>query len=1406
MKMNPFETTSKQTRGAVERFHVQEGLMEGIISEDESIFVTKAGKEVHEDLQRIRKEKDDDESGYFHRNAVAEYIRDNLPVIWNQKKSDIESVIEDFTDEDIQDLASSAINSVDARDLFGLMPKEFWRDERVRSTLVLNTKEHLSRGYFRDDEGYLAAEDYLDVGGIAIEEVKDEAIKCLRSCIRRGDVVSAHELISRLKTSGIEVRISTHEVIEGYESLLLDESPYLDGIQRLYELTKVKIDPNGPLSGAIDDAFIRYIETEDDTKNIDRLTEIIGAKPDWNGRLEKKVRSLVWDYLGIGRYGYSVNMQRIKRILRGTGVRVEFDAWQQEQIQKMYAENFDYYFAEEVFEFSRLLGVKFNPKKSEEVHSVLLNYAKKIVSGYSFHKKYTKESLQTRDRLDTNWASTWNAYDNIEKLVYAYRLRKLRQEVGQSFFHEVTKQSEIIDFIGYGMGKGFVTGFDMHMGTLFVEELTGLPFEEFVKRPDMKKFVAIGAIYESEKKEDFWKTVYKKNGGQCVDEFNEEHRLILQEGADPIEVLKCASEDLPNTFWKEQQKIMDKMLAGRSLNRVSGYFEKLTKEKAGEWLTEHRMKMIVWAFCEEAFAKRFEQSIDAFPIPKDFREKTGIERIQKALEEENLISQEPEALRGLLEKIGNSENILQQIRPIIKKHLPKLFLSAQMDLFQGWIEFSGVRMERAKTRQEFIEYFKLTYTTRDRAIVIQNLLPTGKERDMCLAWLRTSDSPEVKILPELLNNIGPSARKEFCPYEKQIPQLIRMMSNKNEDMTALVPYVRMYGAQPIPGLFQTFIVLEKYRIQKKQGKMIQIPSKHREKVDTFLRVHDGSQLAESASPEEIEEIYKKFQEAINRLRQELISDQVPKALDSSSLHMDLLNAMIPVSGSYGSYQDRGDRITQWRATVHELESEGRGQESRLPSGYEVQRFQIGKIGNSSASLEALLASSDERERMSAETERLKKIDESIEKEAKKETLTSFLVPLRKALEEEVSSEDDPQTFDSLFLRCEMRALDAIAEREQMLEKAQQQGLEEKKIQGIKIALKKLQNILDLSRRSLGSFQEACVDQEKRKKWTLPEIALESMVRIFGKEVLNHAAPELNRIVMMMAKDRAPEHVTRIKDAMKESTDGKISTREREAWTNWFEEEALEHLTKQNERPISKEALETIQKVLRLNGIRESLIATKKMDDSKKAPAHPFYDVIRKFEKERISGQGNTETTTVGYYPVHGMGRIFSADLANACYNKLSHNLARNEYQNLHADLLVEEGEGRIDILGSTLWIEGKTRENKKVLLIRALNPRDDVLNRELRADHLVDATIERAIFIAKARNMDEVRLCHDHCGGHSTNRNAIFQAEMKLIQQKGFKRATEDLVETRETSFNGYNVYRANETVVVWQREELAKR
>ncbi len=152
-------------------------------------------------------------------------------------------------------------------------------------------------------------------------------------------------------------------------------------------------------------------------------------------------------------------------------------------------------------------------------------------------------------------------------------------------------------------------------------------------------------------------------------------------------------------------------------------------------------------------------------------------------------------------------------------------------------------------------------------------------------------------------------------------------------------------------------------------------------------------------------------------------------------------------------------------------------------------------------------------------------------------------------------------------------------------------------------------------------------------------------------------------------------------------------------------------------------------------------------------------------------------------------------------------MAAGDYPEITAVLFTVPGHQ--EIAGSALFIDTRTYSGRRVLVIRALNPTDSVTRRLLDSRSFVLAAIDYAEEIAKRTKatkdpIQEVRICFDHRGGHSTNREEIFLAESRLAEQHEWEFG-EELMNTPATNFNDYAIYEPEETRVVWRATSLTE-
>lgn len=325
--------------------------------------------------------------------------------------------------------------------------------------------------------------------------------------------------------------------------------------------------------------------------------------------------------------------------------------------------------------------------------------------------------------------------------------------------------------------------------------------------------------------------------------------------------------------------------------------------------------------------------------------------------------------------------------------------------------------------------------------------------------------------------------------------------------------------------------------------------------------------------------------------------------------------------------------------------------------------------------------------------------------------------------------------------------------------------------------------------------------------------LEAMFLTLGDAAMSLGREEVGRLVMGLAALESGGHAAAVQDAA-ESVDENAFN----AWSEWYSQELLTHFTDPDESheirnvPFTETAMKNIRQFLGIGNKRQEYVMA--MQD-KREGRHSDHPVVRTAAllanndalKEKVLGDSKEVAgdKEVFFHTCHGLGRIFSGDIANACYDKHRVALAKGEYPDLDAVIMAEQSQDKKEttILGSYLLIRAKDERGRRCLVIRALNPKEQFVQREVTPESVVSAAIEDTVALAKNGGLDRVLLCvDDHSGGHGTNRQTVFEAMRKMAQAERWK-LSEELERKPETMFNSYQIYKAYDKKVycVWEAE-----
>ncbi|MFZ6015294.1 MAG: hypothetical protein ACOYUZ_02965 [Patescibacteria group bacterium] len=328
-----------------------------------------------------------------------------------------------------------------------------------------------------------------------------------------------------------------------------------------------------------------------------------------------------------------------------------------------------------------------------------------------------------------------------------------------------------------------------------------------------------------------------------------------------------------------------------------------------------------------------------------------------------------------------------------------------------------------------------------------------------------------------------------------------------------------------------------------------------------------------------------------------------------------------------------------------------------------------------------------------------------------------------------------------------------------------------------------------------------------------QIMFTAVAESFDQKTINsHLGYAANVLVMALNNLEAHGHLQDIQEAY-EIQDKKVQF---QAWRAFFQEQLMEHFLD----PDNLEGLRTVyyteaginlmETIFRVNNLKQKSLDVLGGEADRKIK-HPFLRAVadingmekdlRILDKEGVRGM--KEAIEVTYHPCHGLGRIFSGDVGDACYTSHRIHLARGEYPNLHSIIMSgkDPKTGDVKLLGSILLIEGKDVNGKRYLFARAVNPIDSVLKREIDAEEFLKGLLEYLRTTAEKAGFDEALLCIDtRATASGSNRAEMFDAMVRAAADNNWPIA--DRLESKpETNFK-YSVWdtQLHRVYRVWER------
>ncbi len=153
-----------------------------------------------------------------------------------------------------------------------------------------------------------------------------------------------------------------------------------------------------------------------------------------------------------------------------------------------------------------------------------------------------------------------------------------------------------------------------------------------------------------------------------------------------------------------------------------------------------------------------------------------------------------------------------------------------------------------------------------------------------------------------------------------------------------------------------------------------------------------------------------------------------------------------------------------------------------------------------------------------------------------------------------------------------------------------------------------------------------------------------------------------------------------------------------------------------------------------------------------------------------------------FIPTRGLLMEFSGHIADACWASKESCLARNHPNKLALIMVQNPNSIKEKLVGSCILIETKSNKGEPLLIIRGLNPIENVINELLVKDFYQKIT-DYLKEIANSLGRKLAIVVDDHQGGSGSNRSAVYN-----FLSENCKKNKVILASFKDSDFNGYNI------------------
>jgi len=587
--------------------------------------------------------------------------------------------------------------------------------------------------------------------------------------------------------------------------------------------------------------------------------------------------------------------------------------------------------------------------------------------------------------------------------------------------------------------------------------------------------------------------------------------------------------------------------------------------------------------------------------------------------------------------------------------------------------------------------------------------------------------PWAKALEQLKKTQQISKREVHCPWRTELIPLVKhattnelLSMNKTEDGELFTSFVQEFGAFNLPKIFELFIAV------KRTPTTEELSEKHKKWISDCL---GEKAITKAQNPEALLNGLRKFQKD---LQGSILLDRIPEGLETE-LGQEIFNA-IRGSTKWGRQDELGSLIKSWKDT-----SKNNPDASKVANGYAEKAYEIATVG------ESLLT----------DTEQQSQREKLLENKELQITLKRVMDTYRAGIQiKDLSvwwSEKQKNILDKWRMDLEKTRVKQSQATSDVARNSMQKNID--RLQTQIDELLALEAPGDTKEPSIAAFLEVIA---RVKKEELGSALQESSAFHINQVAIGNWADQMRDVVLNSAAV-TPSTVERVGDFLTQYVAEHYLNKEQE------KHDQTQHT------PFTPELTNSLLTAWQLKG------------DVKK---HPIMQTSEKFHA-LDKGEVLQRKVSINFVPTKGLMRIFAGDVGDACYTSRYAELAGGRHEHLTSVLMVtNRGKGDERIEGSVLFIESETTEGESVLIVRANNPRENLLGK-VDPDSLVEASLLYAKEIAQARGIKKTSVIRDQATAASSNRGAV----ATYYQTKFAKAPSLTLKNTEETNFNGYDIW-----------------